>query len=63
MNSIVAYMLGEWLNLRGVADQFTYGLAQFTGEAFYDVVVRAGTSVLIFLILQLMYRQKMFVKI
>lgn len=62
MNCIVAYMLGEWLNFRSVVDQFTYGLSEKVGD-YYPLVLTLGNVVLIFLILQVMYRAGKFVKI
>ncbi|MBD5331860.1 MAG: DUF5009 domain-containing protein [Paramuribaculum sp.] len=62
MNSIVAYMLMSCVNFRCVAESFLYGLAKYMG-AWYEVVVAAFCSVIIYLILLLLYRNKIFLKV
>lgn len=62
MNSIAAYMLMSCVNFSCVAESFLYGLAPYLG-AWYQVIVTASCSVIIFLILLLLYRNKIFLKV
>lgn len=62
MNSIAAYMLLCCVNFRCVAESFLYGLAQYIG-AWYEVLVAAFCAGIIYLILLLMYRQRVFLKV
>lgn len=62
MNSIVAYMLMSCVNFRCVAESFLYGLAQYIGP-WYDVLVTAFCAIIIYLILLLLYRQRIFLKV
>ena len=62
MNSIAAYMLLCCVNFRCVAESFLYGLAQYIG-AWYEVLVAAFCAGIIYLILLLMYLQRVFLKV
>ena len=62
MNSIAAYMLGEWLNLRSVAHQFLYGLEPHVGE-WYPILLTTGHVFLVWGILYALYRNKIFLRI
>ena len=61
-NSIVAYVLGEVVNFRGVAHSFLFGLKQFCGE-YYDTLLTFANFFILFLILRTMYKAKIFIKI
>lgn len=62
MNSIAAYVMGEFIDFSSVSSSFLYGLSPYLGE-WYPLAVTAGNVVLIYLILRLMYRYGVFVKI
>lgn len=62
MNSITAYMLRECIDFSSVTTSLCYGLEQFTGD-YYRAVVALGNVSIVFLILWLMYRNKVFLKI
>ncbi|MGM9688913.1 MAG: acyltransferase family protein [Alloprevotella sp.] len=62
MNSIAAYMLGEVVNFRSVVDSLTYGLQQWLGD-YYAAWLTFGNFLLLFGILVLMWRARLFVKI
>lgn len=62
MNSIVAYMLMSCVNFNCVAESFLYGLQRFIGP-WYNVLVTAFSAALIYLILLLLYRNRIFLKV
>ena len=62
MNSISAYLLGEVVNFRSVAASVSYGLEQFMGS-YYVVWLTFLNYLIVFLILRIMYKQKVFLKI
>lgn len=62
MNSIAAYMLSQLINFRGLADSLLYGLEQYIGQAWYQVLLQVCQVGTIFLILYVMYRKKIFLK-
>ena len=62
MNSIVAYMLATCVNFSSVSRSLFYGLQQYVGD-FYPALIALSNAVIVYLILWLMYRQKVFLKI
>jgi predicted acyltransferase len=62
MNSIAAYMLTQIVNFRGVADSIFYSLEQYMG-AYYNLLLTLSQVGMIFLILWVMYRKKIFLKV
>ena len=62
MNSIVAYMLGEAINFRSIAQSIGYGLEPYLGE-YYPVWLTFLNFAILFFILHQMYRHKIFLKI
>lgn len=62
MNSIVAYVLGEAINFRCIIHSLTYGLEQFINN-YYPVFLSLGNYTIVFFILFLMYKQKIFLKV
>lgn len=62
MNSIAAYMLVSCINFSSVSNSLLYGLQQYTGN-FYNVIIAISNSIIIFLILRLMYKHKLFLKV
>ena len=61
-NAITAYLIGELINFRGVAGSLLYGTEQYLGE-WYPVLLTACNSLILFLILWFMYKNKLFLKV
>ena len=61
-NAITAYLIGEIVNFRGVADSLLYGTAQYL-DGWYQVLLTLCNSVILFFILKLMYRANIFLKV
>ncbi|MBR4994565.1 MAG: DUF5009 domain-containing protein [Alistipes sp.] len=61
MNSITAYMLTQIVNFRGVAQSLFFGLEQYLG-AWYGVLITLSQVGIIYLILYIMYRKKIFLR-
>ena len=62
MNSIVAYMLATCVNFSSVSRSLFYGLQQYVGD-FYPALIALSNATIVYLILWVMYRQKVFLKI
>jgi predicted acyltransferase len=62
MNSIVAYMIGEVVNFRSVVASVSYGLEQYLG-AYYSVWLTFGNFLILFFILQILYRRRIFLRV
>lgn len=62
MNSIMAYMLYSIVDFSDVAHSVLYGLEQFTGN-YYNVLLKLGNVSIIFLILRIMYKNRVFLKV
>lgn len=62
MNSIAAYVMGEFVDFSSVSSSFLYGLRPFLGE-WYQIAVTLGNVLILFLILRYMYVKKVFIKI
>ena len=62
MNSITAYILGEVVNFRCIANSVSYGLEQYMGD-YYSVWLSFCNYLILFFILQYMYKHKHFLKI
>ena len=61
-NAITAYLIGEMVNFRGVAGSLLYGLEQYIGD-WYPVLLMLCNSIMVYLILKVMYRAKLFLKV
>lgn len=62
MNSIVAYMLGEVVNFRSIVASLCYGFERYLGE-YYAVLLTFGNFLILFFILLVLYRSRIFIKI
>jgi predicted acyltransferase len=62
MNSILAYMLYEIINFSSVTTSVLHGTEQFLGN-YYEAVLKLGKVSIIFLILWLLYRRRIFLKV
>ena len=61
-NAITAYLIGEIVNFRSIADSLLHGTAQYIDD-WYPVLLTLCNSVILFLILKVMYREKLFLKV
>ena len=62
MNSITAYILGESVNFRSIAQSVSYGLSPYLGD-FYPSWITFCNFLILFFILRWMYHHKVFLKI
>lgn len=62
MNSITAYVIGEVVNFRSIPASLTFGLERFIGEGWYQVWLTFANFSIVFLILWVMYRCRIFIK-
>lgn len=63
MNSIIAYMLAQCINFRSVAHSLFYGVEQYIGPAWYQVLMAASCSIIIYIILWRMYKLRIFLRV
>ena len=61
-NAITAYLIGEMVNFRGIADSLLYGTEQYI-ETWYPVLLTLCNSIIVFFVLKIMYRAKLFLKV
>ena len=61
-NAITAYMIGMVINFRGIASSLLYGCEKYIGE-WYPLLLTAGNSIILFIILAILYKQKIFLKV
>ncbi|MDE7411373.1 MAG: DUF5009 domain-containing protein [Paramuribaculum sp.] len=62
MNAITAYVVGEVIDFRSIVVSLSYGLEPIMGE-FYSAWLTFGNYLILFFILTIMYRRKIFIKI
>lgn len=62
MNSIVAYMLAMCINFSCISQSIFHGLAQYMGN-YYAILITGSNTIIIYFILWLMYRQKIFLRV
>lgn len=62
MNSIVAYMLGEVVNFRSIAESVCYGFKPIMGE-YYATFMTFCNFLILFLVLRAMYKAHVFIKV
>ena len=62
MNSIAAYMLANAVDFSSVTESFIYGLKDIAG-GFYPVLVAFGNVTILFFIMRLMYKNRIFLKV
>ena len=61
-NAITAYLIGELINFRCIAASLLYGTEQFLG-GWYQVLLAACNSLMVFFILWFMYKNRLFLKV
>lgn len=62
MNAIIAYCIGEVISFRSVVVSLIYGLESHIGQ-WYNVCIVFGNCLILFLLLWLMYKYRIFVKV
>lgn len=62
MNSITAYMLANVINFSSITRSVLGGLEQYTGN-YYVVLIAIGNVSLIYVLLHVLYKQKIFLKV
>ena len=62
MNSIAVYMIGQKVKFTSVSQSLLFGLEQFTG-AYYPLVISAGNALILYFIIRVMYRYRIFLKV
>jgi len=62
MNSILAYMLFELIDFSCITQSLFHGTQQFLGN-YYPLLINLGNVTIIFLILMIMYRKRLFMKV
>lgn len=62
MNSIVAYVIGESVSFMSVCVSLLYGFEQYLG-GYYQTLLKLANFGIVFAILALMYRRKIFIKV
>ncbi|MBQ4063760.1 MAG: DUF5009 domain-containing protein [Bacteroidaceae bacterium] len=62
-NAITAYLIGEIINFRSVAASLLRGTEQYIGSDWYAVLLTTANSIILFFILRLLYKQKLFLKV
>ncbi len=61
-NAITAYLIGEMIDFRGIAESLLYGTAQYLA-GWYPVILTLCNSVMVFFVLKIMYRNRLFLKV
>lgn len=62
LNSIAAYMLAETVRFGSIGESLFYGLEQYLGN-FYSPLLVLSNAAVVFLILWVMYKQRLFLKV
>lgn len=62
MNSIVAYMLAETIHFGCIGESLLYGFEQYLG-AYYPSLITLSEIAIVFSILYILYRQRIFLKV
>lgn len=61
-NALTAYLIGELINFRGIAHSLLYGTAQYLNE-WYQPILTLCNGIIVFFILKIMYKNKLFLKV
>ena len=62
MNSITAYVVSHVVNFSSVSTSLLRGLEQYTG-AYYSSIIALANCAILFVILYIMYRKKIFLRV
>lgn len=61
-NAITAYTLGSIVNFRSIVESLLHGCEQFLGE-WYPLLLTIGNNLILFFILAILYKHKIFIKV
>lgn len=62
LNSITAYMLANVISFGGIGTSLFHGLEQYIGN-YYPVLIATSNALIIYIILQLLYKRNIFLKV
>ena len=62
MNSITAYVVSHVISFRSVSKSLFFGLEQYVGD-YYDFIIQLSNVAILFIILYVMYRRKIFLRV
>lgn len=62
MNSITAYVVSHVISFKSISRSLFFGLEQYIGD-YYDVLIRFSNIAILFIILWLMYRNRIFLRV
>ena len=62
MNSITAYVVSHVISFRSISKSLFFGLEQYVGD-YYDFIIQLSNVTLLFLILYILYRNKLFLRV
>ena len=62
MNSITAYVVSHVISFRSISKSLFFGLEQYVGD-YYGFIIQLGNVTILFLILYILYRNKIFLRV
>ena len=62
MNSITAYVVSHVISFRSISKSLFFGLEQYVGD-YYDFIIQLSNVTILFIILYIMYRKKIFLRV
>ena len=62
MNSITAYVVSHVISFRSISKSLFFGLEQYVGD-YYDFIIQLSNCTILFLVLYIMYRNKIFLRV
>ena len=62
MNSITAYVVSHVVSFKSVSRSLFFGLEQYVGD-YYDLLIRLSNIAILFLILYILYRNRIFLRV
>lgn len=63
MNSIVAYMIAQCINVSCIANSLFHGLAQYLSPEWYKVLIAVACSLIVYIVLWRMYKLRIFLRV
>ena len=62
MNSITAYVVSHVISFKSISRSLFFGLEQYVGD-YYDFIIQLSNVTILFLILYILYRNKIFLRV
>ena len=62
MNSITAYVVSHVISFRSISKSLFFGLEQYVGD-YYDFIIQFSNVAILFIILYILYRNKIFLRV